>query len=95
MFLTDSTYLYLMILEEILAEGRNYSDGRLFQQKAKNKDFLGVHFWGVFPFVFAVLLLWGFLLRTQHAFETKIKYGHTKRPNGSYQVSLKNRVKLP
>ena len=41
MFLTDCAYLYLMILEEILSEGRNYSDGTLFYEKAKNRDFSG------------------------------------------------------
>ena len=41
MFLTDATYLYLKILEEILSEGKNYSDGRLFRLKARNRDFSG------------------------------------------------------
>ncbi|KAK2149866.1 hypothetical protein LSH36_433g00068 [Paralvinella palmiformis] len=42
MFLTDATYLYLTILDELLSERKNYSDGQLFQKKARNRDFYGL-----------------------------------------------------
>ena len=41
MFLTDCAYLYLTILNEVISEGKNHSDGHLIYEKAKNRDFQG------------------------------------------------------
>ena len=41
MALSDCTYLYLMILDEIIDEGGDTNDGRLIAQKSKGKHFEG------------------------------------------------------
>ena len=38
----DATYLYLMLANETMADGKDYRDGLLLQQKAGNKQFQGM-----------------------------------------------------
>ena len=40
-FVYDTTILYLLLLNETLAEGRDYRNGTLFFEKAKNRVFEG------------------------------------------------------
>ncbi len=52
MFMIDCAYLYIMILDEILAEGGDYRDGRLIHERAKNKQFDGkVRIYDIFPYL--------------------------------------------
>ena len=41
LFLYDATYLYLLLLNEILAEGKDPKNGTLIFEKSKNRTFYG------------------------------------------------------
>ena len=42
-FLHDAAYLYLLLLNETLSEGKDYRDGHIYLDKAKGKVFQGRH----------------------------------------------------
>ena len=41
LFLYDAAYLYFLVLNETLAEGGNFRDGKLIMEKVKGRRFRG------------------------------------------------------